>query len=101
FYRNKILFKFFFYFININMLFFLFIKSNFLKIFFLLILGFYTIPYKDLDFTNCKLLGRGYFGEVNKVKWKGMDVACKIIYRKSFQNKTDIDMYLREVGILR
>jgi len=61
---------------------------------------FNQIPFEELDLENGEIIGRGYFGEVRRVNWKGMDVACKTIYRKSFNSRTDVEMYIREVSIL-
>jgi len=45
-------------------------------------------------------LGQGYFGEVRLGYWRNVPVACKKVYEKSFRNKSDQEMFLREVNIL-
>jgi serine/threonine protein kinase len=47
------------------------------------------------------LLGKGFFAEVRKGEWRGCKVAVKIIYRESFKNKNDIELFYQEAEILR
>eukprot|EP00029_Vermamoeba_vermiformis_P010000 TRINITY_DN5168_c0_g1_i1.p1 TRINITY_DN5168_c0_g1~~TRINITY_DN5168_c0_g1_i1.p1 ORF type:complete len:765 (-),score=122.55 TRINITY_DN5168_c0_g1_i1:390-2684(-) len=58
----------------------------------------WEIPKEQLVFGQ--VLGKGFFGEVRKGKWRGSDVAIKIIYRESFKEKNDEDLFIREVEIL-
>lgn len=58
----------------------------------------WEIPKEQLVFGQ--ILGKGFFGEVRKGKWRGSDVAIKIIYRESFKEKNDEDLFIREVEIL-
>jgi len=46
------------------------------------------------------LHGLGYFGEVRKGNWRGIPVACKFVYEKSFRQKSDIELFEQEVHIL-
>ena len=61
----------------------------------------WRIAWQDLDLKDAPCLGRGFFGEVRRGKWRGSDVACKVIYRTSFRDKTDKEMFIREVNVLR
>uniref|UniRef100_A0A6B2L3S5 Protein kinase domain-containing protein n=1 Tax=Arcella intermedia TaxID=1963864 RepID=A0A6B2L3S5_9EUKA len=45
-------------------------------------------------------IGGGYFGEVKLGYWRGIKVACKFVYEKSFRNKSDIELFDQEVSIL-
>jgi len=45
-------------------------------------------------------LGRGFFGEVRVGYLHGQKVACKILFGKSFKNKTENDLFMREISIL-
>eukprot|EP01129_Flabellula_baltica_P009420 TRINITY_DN3845_c0_g1_i1.p1 TRINITY_DN3845_c0_g1~~TRINITY_DN3845_c0_g1_i1.p1 ORF type:complete len:998 (+),score=177.58 TRINITY_DN3845_c0_g1_i1:1-2994(+) len=47
-----------------------------------------------------KSLGKGFFGEVKRGKWNGVTVACKILYRNSFKDKKEMDLFIKEVEIL-
>jgi len=58
----------------------------------------WEIPKEQLVFGQ--ILGKGFFGEVRKGRWRGSDVAIKIIYRDNFKEKTDEDLFIREVEIL-
>jgi len=60
----------------------------------------WNIPYQDLKFDDGPPLGGGYFGEVKKGYWRGIPVACKFVYEKSFRQKSDIELFEQEVNIL-
>lgn len=56
-----------------------------------------------IDFEDLKLgdlLGKGYFAEVRKATWNGTDVAVKILYRETFSNKNEMELFYKEVEIL-
>lgn len=57
------------------------------------------IPYKELTFGET--LGKGFFGEVRQGRWRGSDVAIKVIYRKSFRSDSEFSLFEKELGILR
>jgi len=46
------------------------------------------------------VIGAGFFGEVKKASWKGIDVAVKYIYRRNDVAKEMI-MFYKEISILR
>uniref|UniRef100_A0A6B2L6J4 Protein kinase domain-containing protein n=1 Tax=Arcella intermedia TaxID=1963864 RepID=A0A6B2L6J4_9EUKA len=45
-------------------------------------------------------LGAGYFGEVRLGYWLTVPVACKILFNKCFQNKSEFQLFVREVKVL-
>lgn len=45
-------------------------------------------------------LGRGYFGEVRAATWSGTPVACKVLYRESFLEQGQLEMFVREAMLL-
>jgi len=47
-----------------------------------------------------EVLGKGYFGEVRRASWKGIDVAVKYIYR-SMSHDRETKMFYKEISILR
>ncbi len=57
------------------------------------------IDYKDLKMGE--MLGKGFFAEVRRAEWCGCKVAVKIIYRESFKNKSDLELFYQEAEILR
>jgi len=61
----------------------------------------FTINPQDLSIPQDKeALGSGYFGEVRLGFWLSIPVACKILYKRAFQNKTEIQLFIREVKLL-
>lgn len=52
------------------------------------------------DITMGPLLGKGFFAEVRQGEWRGTPIAVKIIYRESFRNKGDIELFYQEAEIL-
>ena len=60
----------------------------------------HSIPFYNLEFYE-SVIGEGHFSTVRKARWVGSDVACKILHGKSFNSKSDIELYTREVNILR
>jgi tRNA A-37 threonylcarbamoyl transferase component Bud32 len=58
----------------------------------------WQIKHSELVFHE--VLGKGFFGEVRRAQWRGIDVAVKVIYRSSFKSKNEMDIFLREIEIL-
>lgn len=58
----------------------------------------WKIEWDDLELND--FLGKGYFGEVRKAKWKQTDVAVKMIYRDSFGSKSDLTLFYKELSII-
>ncbi len=48
-----------------------------------------------------KVLGKGFFGEVRQGTWRGSDVAVKVIYRREFRNSDQIQLFEKEIRVLR
>eukprot|EP01125_Pyxidicula_operculata_P001438 TRINITY_DN1132_c0_g2_i1.p1 TRINITY_DN1132_c0_g2~~TRINITY_DN1132_c0_g2_i1.p1 ORF type:complete len:1224 (+),score=464.66 TRINITY_DN1132_c0_g2_i1:336-3674(+) len=46
-------------------------------------------------------LGKGFFGEVRLGTWRSVPVACKFLFEKSFRDKSDHELFMQEVNILR
>lgn len=42
----------------------------------------------------------GFFAEVREGEYRGSPIAVKIIYRESFRNKGDIELFYQEAEIL-
>jgi len=59
----------------------------------------WMINSQDLK-INEDALGVGYFGEVRLGVWRGITVACKFVYDKSFRKKSDLELFEQEVNIL-
>jgi len=59
----------------------------------------WIIKSSDLVISD-ETLGIGYFGEVRLGLWRGSQVACKRVFDKSFRNKSDLELFYREVKIL-
>lgn len=57
-----------------------------------------TIDWDGLDIHE--ELGRGFFGSVRRATWCGIAVAVKTVYRTTFRNHTDLELFRREVDIL-
>eukprot|EP01099_Mayorella_cantabrigiensis_P000837 TRINITY_DN1356_c0_g2_i5.p1 TRINITY_DN1356_c0_g2~~TRINITY_DN1356_c0_g2_i5.p1 ORF type:complete len:573 (+),score=151.87 TRINITY_DN1356_c0_g2_i5:542-2260(+) len=57
-----------------------------------------VIDYEDLKLGD--LLGKGYFAEVRKATWNGTEVAVKKLYRETFSNKNEMELFYKEVEIL-
>jgi ankyrin repeat protein len=57
----------------------------------------WQIDYLDLEFGE--VVGKGYFGEVRRGTWKGIQVALKYIYR-DLQKTKEKQMFLKEIAIL-
>jgi serine/threonine protein kinase len=47
------------------------------------------------------VLGKGFFGEVRQGTWRGSDVAVKVIYRREFRNSDQIQLFEKEIRVLR
>jgi len=80
----------------------------------------WLIPADELEILDMPSLGRGYFGEVKKARWRGSIgtlfilhvmhtpfvmplvhvVAAKIIYRESFRKRSDLELFAREIHVL-
>jgi hypothetical protein len=58
----------------------------------------FHIKYEDLELGD--LLGKGFFGEVRQALWNGTSVAVKVIYRDNFRDRTDLEVFYRELDIL-
>lgn len=61
-------------------------------------LSVWSIDYSELDVKE--LIGKGFFGEVRRAKWKGIDVAVKVIYREELDRQKDINRFYRELIII-
>lgn len=44
---------------------------------------------------------QGYFAEVWRARWHGSPVAVKVLYRESFQQKNQTELFIQEARILR
>lgn len=62
--------------------------------------GEWVIDPRDLQLSD-RVLGKGFFGEVKKGRWRGTPVAAKIIYRELFRSKSDEQLFDKEVRMLR
>jgi len=62
--------------------------------------GVFINPLELIIPTDIKPLGKGFFGEVRVGFYHGEKVACKILYGKSWKNKTENDLFMREISIL-
>lgn len=45
-------------------------------------------------------MGRGFFGEVKRALWRGSLVAAKFLYRESFRQKSELELFAREIAVL-
>eukprot|EP01130_Rhizamoeba_saxonica_P005192 TRINITY_DN2079_c0_g1_i1.p1 TRINITY_DN2079_c0_g1~~TRINITY_DN2079_c0_g1_i1.p1 ORF type:complete len:629 (-),score=115.50 TRINITY_DN2079_c0_g1_i1:72-1925(-) len=57
------------------------------------------ISYEELIMGN--IIGKGYFGQVRKAKWNGIDVAVKNLYRDSEAEKVKFDKEIQLLSSLR
>jgi len=56
-----------------------------------------TISQKDIKVIGP--IGRGFFGEVYNGIWKGREVAIKKIVRQTFRQKSDLELFYKEIDI--
>lgn len=54
----------------------------------------------ELDFTNSSLIGKGSFGEIRVVKWRGTPVAVKSVLPSLSNDKLVIQDFRHEVDLL-
>jgi serine/threonine protein kinase len=48
-----------------------------------------------------RVLGKGFFGEVRQGTWRGSDVAVKVIYRREFRSSDQVQLFEKEIRVLR